>query len=313
MIKPLKLAPYVGAALAAWFFGYIYNVYQGGLISWLRAMYENKVAIAAEIQGPQRLLIVGGSGAHYTINSQLLEQELGFPVFNFGLDGNLGLDVIFPTILEQIRPGDIVLVIPEYLMLLDSDGLGERSAAFGLAIGQPGLGNIPPKLLAQDTFSLGVASLRSLVKTTNDLLGKGEITEYYSDPLTPWGDPTRTYERETDWWQLKITEPVTPHSLKRIAQFRQELEAKGATLILSMPVIYGSSDPTTRKNVEITARELGKIAPLIYDPETYNVSSDPSLFADTHYHLKPEGRRLRALEVAEQLGPVLKGISPENQ
>lgn len=167
----------------AWGLGYAYNIYGGGELSWLRIMYGRKSAIAAEIDAPRRLLITGGSGAHYTINSELMEQELGIPVVNLGLDGKVALNVIVAGALEQIRRGDTLLLIAEYPLLQDPDGFDERSATFGIAIGQPGLANVPLKQFVQDGFLLGVPSLRSLAKSSVDLLEKGHLTGYYSGPL----------------------------------------------------------------------------------------------------------------------------------
>jgi hypothetical protein len=311
-MKLLKLAPYFIAAGVAWSLGFVYNVYYGGELSWLRQMYESKIAIAAKIESPKRLLITGGSGAHYTINSEAIEQGLGIPTINLGLDGPVGLDVILPSILEPVRPGDTVLLIPEYLILLDSDGLGDRSASFGVAIGQPGLGGVSPKELAQEVWTLGIPSLRSLTKSSLDLVEKGKFTGYYADPLSDRGDPTVTKERVGEWWQLKIDKPISEHAIDRIDLFRQEVEARGGTLILSLPWVYASQDEKTMANVEKTAEALGKIAPLIYEKETLNLKTDSSLFADTHYHLQPEARTLRAQQLVEQLQPLL-GVDAQQQ
>jgi hypothetical protein len=311
MWKPLKLIPWFATLGVAWSLGYAYNIYGGGLINWLRAMYENKMAIAAEIQAPRRLLITGGSGAHYTVNSKFMEQNLGFPVLNLALDGNLGFNVIFPLIAEQVRSGDIVLLIPEYLMLMDDDGIGDRTVEFGMAIRRPGLGGTPLKESAQDIWMLGVPSLRSLTKSSIDLATKGYIDEYYADRLTERGDPTKTWQRESKWWKLKLEQPITKHSVDRIAQFRKEVEAQGGTLILSMPVIYGDTeDKDTIENVQKTAEALGKIAPLIYDPQTLNVWTDSQKFADTHYHIQPEARIERSQQLIRELEPIVKKLPP---
>jgi hypothetical protein len=308
MRKLLKLTPWIAAAAIAWWLGFIYNVVYGGELSWLRGMYWQKKAIASSIQSTPRLLITGGSGAHYTIDSQVIETGLGMPVINLGLDGPIGLDVILPSVIDEVKPGDIVLLIPEYLLLLDEDGFGDRSATFGVAIGQPGLGNIPPKQFLQDVTALGTPSLRSLAKSAVDVATKGKMTGYYSDSVSDRGDPTVVKEREQDWWQLPINQPISRHAWERIKDFRSEVEAKGGTLILSLPWVYASTGEKTRKNVAMTARELGKIAPLIYDPNSLNIKTDSSLFADTHYHLLPEGRRVRGQELVEQLMPIIDEI-----
>ncbi|RMF23785.1 MAG: hypothetical protein D6756_08110 [Cyanobacteria bacterium J083] len=305
-MKILKLAPWLISAGVAWSLGFVYNVYYGGELSWLRGMYRQKIAIAEEIKDSPRLLIVGGSGAHYTINSLAIEQGLNMPVINLGLDGPVGLDVILPSVLEQVRPGDIVLLIPEYLILLDQDGFGDRSGQFSIAIGQPGLGGVPLKQMTQDFLLLGIPSLRALTKSTVDLVKKGEFTGYYSDPVNERGDPTTVNERQVEWWQLPISSSISRHAYERIKNFKQEVEAKDARLIISLPWVYASTDKKTISNVKKTAKILATIAPTIYEPETYNIKTDSSLFADTHYHLLPEARLIRAQQLVEQLKPLVK-------
>jgi hypothetical protein len=301
MKNSLKLAPWLIAIAVSWSLGYYYNVVYGGGISWLKNMYKQKMQLVEKIDAPQRLIIIGGSGVHYTINAEVMEKELGIPVFNLGLDGKLGLNVIFPSVLPEIRQGDIVLLIPEYLMLSDEDGIGEISSWFGVATGKPGLGGIPPKKLLEDTWLLGVPSLKALTKSGVDLVEKGKLEEYYSDPISERGDPSKTWTRKSDWWKLPIDKPISPHSLATIRDFQADLQAKGATLVIALSWIYGSDDPETIKNIQTTANELKAIAPVLYDPESLNIKTDSGLFADTHYHLKPEARIIRSQQLVKQL------------
>ena len=304
-MKPPKFLSWVAVAGLAWGAGFVYNVYLGGEAHWLKGLYQNKVAIAANTTDP-KIIITGGSGAHYTINSDLLAQELDRPIVNLGIDGPVGLDVILPSVLETVKPGDTVLLIPEYLLLLDEDGYGEKSGLFGVAIGKPGIGGVPAKQLALETFQLGIPSLRWTVKSAVDLTEEGKFTGYYDGPLTERGDPTETKVREGEWWPLPIREAVSPHALRRIEQFKAEVEAKGGELILSIPWVYGDvNDERTLESVQQTADALSKIAPLLVDAETLNVQAEPTLFADTHYHLKPEGREIRSEQLARQLKPLL--------
>ncbi|MGK7958801.1 MAG: hypothetical protein AB4063_26605 [Crocosphaera sp.] len=308
MQKLFKLAPWAIAATAAWSLGFVYNVYYGGELSFLRGMYFQKMSLAAQVQDSPRLVILGGSGAHHSLNSDVLSQKLGIPVLNMGLDGPVGLNVILPSILKAVRPGDIVLLIPEDLILLDDDGLLERSAPFGVATGRPGLGGVPPQRLIETIWMQGVPSLRPMTKSAVDLVEKGRFTGYYSEPLTERGDPTTVKYRQGKWWEWKINKSISPHALKRIKQFRQEVEDKDATLVLSLPWVYASHDEKTLSNMENITKKLSKIAPLVYDESDYNLKTDPSLFADTHHHLVFEARKLRSEQLAQQLKPVINTI-----
>ncbi len=305
MKESRTLLSWVAIAGLAWGAGAFYNVYGGGETSWLRSLYQRKMALAQTIESP-KLIVTGGSGAHYTVNSEVLAAALGRPVVNMGIDGPVGLNLILPSVLPEVNQGDTVLLIPEYLLLNHENGLGERSGAFALATGQPLTGDIPPKQLAQATLMLGVPSLRAMVKSSTDVATLGRVTGYYDDPLTEQGDPTVTKTRTGKWWQLQIKNPATPHALERIAEFRDQVEAQGATLILALPWIYGdASDARTQENVQATATALSEISPLLYDPETLNIQSDSTLFAYTHYHLMPEARRLRSQLLAQELRPLL--------
>ena len=94
--------------------------------------------------------------------------------------------------------------------------------------------------------------------------------------------------------------------MERIEQFRAEVEAKGGALILSIPWIYGDvQDARTLESIQQTADAFEKIAPTLVDENTLNVQASPDLFADTHYHLKPQGRVLRSQQLVEQLTPLL--------
>ncbi|MEO1403653.1 MAG: hypothetical protein AAFV72_20745 [Cyanobacteria bacterium J06635_1] len=290
----------------AWGFGYLYNVHLGGETRWLKDMYQKKIALAQAVDQP-KILVTGGSGAHYTLNSALIEAQVGRPVINLGIDGPVGLDVILPSVLDQVKPGDTVVLVPEYLLLLDDDGFAERSGPFSIAIGRPGLGGIPARQMAQDWLMIGVPSLRGAVKSAMDLVEQGKLTGYYDDPLTPQGDPTVDKQRVGAWWQQVIKKPVTQHSLDRIRQFKAEVETRGGTLILSLPWVYAEDSGKTLDNIQATAEALGEIAPLLYEADTFNIQTDFSLFADTHYHLTAEARMLRSQQLADQLQEVLPG------
>lgn len=305
MRKSLKLFSWLIVAAATWSLGFSYNVLYGGGVSWLRRMYLQKIAIAKSLESEPRLLITGGSGAHYTVNSEIIEAGLEMPVVNLGLDGPIGLNVILPSVIEEVRPGDTVLLIPEYLLLLDTDGFGERSANFGIAIGKPGLGGVPLKQLTQDTIMLGVPSLRAVAKSAVEIATEGKLSGYYADPISDRGDPTTQKTRQDKWWKLPVSKPISNHAARRIYRFKQQVEAKGGKLIISLPWIYGSTDKKTAKNIRRTAYYLSKIAPTIYNKDSLNIKTDSNLFADTHYHLVPKGREIRAKELVEQLQPII--------
>lgn len=308
-MKRPKFASWIAVAGLAWSAGFIYNTQLGGDPHWLGQLYRRKMAIATNISDP-KLIVTGGSGAHYTINADVLSDELDIPVVNLGLDGPIGLNVILPSVLEAVNPGDTVLLVPEYLILSPinglEDGLGEKSAWFGIVTGQAGLGGISTKQQALSFLQLGIPSLKQAVKLSKDLIEEGQFAGYYDGPLTQSGDPVETKLRTGAWWPLKIEASASDQAIDRITQFKAEVAAKGGDLVLSVPWIYGDiADEETIENVQKTVDALAEIAPLLVDDETLNIQREPTLFADTHYHLIPEGRALRSQQLARQLKPLL--------
>ena len=145
-----------------------------------------------------------------------------------------------------------MVLSPEYLMLLDDDGIGYGdglfgSVPFGVAIGKPGLGNIPLEQLVSETWLMGVPSLSAIVKTAVDVIQTGKARGYLSDPITEKGDPTVVKKHTRKWRGRTFKQPVSQHSLKRIAQFQEELKAKGAYLVVSLSWVYAKTDETTVK------------------------------------------------------------------
>jgi hypothetical protein len=306
MKKP-RLWTWALIAVGTWTAGFIYNVYLSGYPSWLRWTYNQKVEIAESINQP-KVILAGGSGVHFTINSEAMEEALGMPVVNLGTNGGIGLDVMLSSVLDLVKPGDIMLVIPEYSFLLNEKGLDELSPTFGLAIGRPRLGGIAIKDFTENTFNLGMPSLKSLVKTGKDLLEEGRFA-YYNDPLSKRGDATIELERSGSWWEMTVRNQVTPHTIKSLQQFRKDVEQRGGTLVLSLPVIYGKKDERTLDNLQKTVEALSEVAPTLYNPETFNIETDSNLFADTHYHLKIPMRVVRSQQLAEQLRETLPRFS----
>ena len=74
---------------------------------------KHKVRYLDEAPGP-RIVLVGGSGVAFGVDSALMERELpGYTVVNFGMYAALGTTVMLELSQELIRPGDIVILIPE--------------------------------------------------------------------------------------------------------------------------------------------------------------------------------------------------------
>ena len=73
----------------------------------------DKVELLAKTEGP-RIVLIGGSGAAFNVDSGLLERGLpAYHVVNFGLYAGLGTAVMLELALPELRAGDIAVFMPE--------------------------------------------------------------------------------------------------------------------------------------------------------------------------------------------------------
>ena len=79
------------------------SFYGGMKIKYNRLKEENE----------NKVVIVGGSSVAFGLRSDLLEEELGMPVINFGLYANLGTKYMLDVAEDFIKEGDIIIIAPE--------------------------------------------------------------------------------------------------------------------------------------------------------------------------------------------------------
>ena len=104
----LALLLCVPSALLIWGFG-LPAQYGDTFIGELSA----KAALVKDTPGP-RIVLAGGSGVAFGVDSALMERELEeYTVVNFGMYAALGTTVMMDLSEQYIRPGDIVILIPE--------------------------------------------------------------------------------------------------------------------------------------------------------------------------------------------------------
>ena len=75
-----------------------------------------------------RIVVTGGSGAAFDIDSDLLESEFpGYKAVNFGLYAGLGTTVMLELALPDLRDGDVVVFMPEVSAQTLSDWFGAET------------------------------------------------------------------------------------------------------------------------------------------------------------------------------------------
>lgn len=90
--------------------------------SWIMSAIEKKRAAANAIDRP-KIVLLGGSATLFGVKASLIERELGMPVINGGLHAGLGMAYILREGKKLLKPGDTVVIFPEYELY----GFGEEN------------------------------------------------------------------------------------------------------------------------------------------------------------------------------------------
>ena len=94
----------------------IINHYDSAEVAWVDALYSRKEVVASRTAAGDhaRLVIIGGSGALFGVDGELIEKKLGWPTINFASHGGLGAEYLLDRPKRILRRGDVALMCMEY-------------------------------------------------------------------------------------------------------------------------------------------------------------------------------------------------------
>lgn len=269
-----------------------------------------------EAEGP-RIVLVGGSSLAFGVDSALLERSLpGYQVVNFGLYAGLGTAVMLDLSRDSIRPGDIVLVIPEQQALtLSTDCGGEYlwqgvDGAFGL------LSRVEPDRWGQlagqfPAFAAGKLAyvLQGTPPQPSGVYARASFNAYgdlvspdCADNLLPLGyDPNTPISFQTSL--------PTSAFLQALNDYTEALTQRGAT-------VYYHFCPMNALAVEEGVDVDGYAAflreqldcPLLGDPG--DCLLEAGWFYDTNFHLNSSGKTVFTRQLVRDLKAALGDSSP---
>src|SRR4051812_36376231 len=96
------------------------NRYDDGEVAFVAGVYARKTVAAARsaeraaAQHKPRVVILGGSGALFGVDAELMERKLGVPCVNLAVHAGLGTRYLLARARRDLRPGDVVVLTPEY-------------------------------------------------------------------------------------------------------------------------------------------------------------------------------------------------------
>lgn len=250
-----------------------------------------------------RIILVGGSGVGYSIDSELLAAKTGREVINMGVFAQFGLRYMLEEVKADIQQGDVVIVIPEYshfyYLFEGWRGWNELLLVYPKALiyltsmnQVKAIGRAFPRFYRQKMKTLGKnlaaklttgGAANTAYNVTGDYIAHLDSEEIFD--LTETG----LFHQFVDTAKLRLNKAVVP----ALNNFQKELAQKGATVYFSYPTIPQPQFNNSQKFIE-------RVADNITEKATFKILNQPAQevqslddFYDTVYHLKRDGRTQR--------------------
>ena len=251
-----------------------------------------------------KIIFIGGSSLALGLDSEIVERQTHMQVVNMGLNGGLGLRYMLDEVKANIRPGDIIVISPEYEhwhgSLLDG-GLNMLWAIRAnpksiTALSSPNqilvIAQNAPEFI-QEKFSELLPGRRNPVYNRDAFNQYGDFVNHLDQlHVEPLGSIARINEQ-----------PDNPNTTEVLRAFAIYANCRNARVVYSFPPLAATqlalSDNKTA--IDHILAELNGISEIqVIDLPTDNVYPDNTFF-DTVYHLNADGRKTRSNKVAQEL------------
>lgn len=270
-----------------------------------------------------RVILVGGSNLMFGVDSAVLEDALGLPVVNMGVFGGLGLLAPLDVILPHVRPGDTVVLVPEYEMLFT--GLAPFAKDYYrwfLAVDPRAAWRFyysrqKPQVLLADFLMLMRDKLGALFvipfKGNHSLAGNGYLR--YEQVVNRFGDGSEEIrpaapDQLAGRNNVYRADAFKPEIVAQLNDVTARFKARGVRVLLTFGVFPESEYTLNQKIIDATAGQLR-------DDGTFQVVGSPrdflypySEFSDSVNHLRPAARTLRTQRLAVILAEAGVGKAP---
>jgi hypothetical protein len=284
---------------------------------YIGAWYDKKGQIANSIQA-QKIIFAGGSNVQYGIRAGLVQEKLGISSVNFGTHGALPFAYIIEQVKKIAKPGDTIVLIPEYEhYFLDPNALNPTSLRYLSVCGQDFLKKFPKKyfeLLL--TIPPEILFARLFVDSKKVASEVQSIAQEHESTFDQFGDRNLISKERMGDREKRLIESVHPTSLadpfsdkhapfpeSELKNFQAWCQNKGVQLFITFPntIHFDEYDkPDTQKFLSSLQDflKLNKIKSLLNPSDSMLPRED---FFDTVYHLNEEGAIKRTSKLIDTL------------
>ena len=264
-----------------------------------------------------RMLLIGGSNVGFGTDSPQIKQALGVEPVNLGIQGSLGVSYMLNEALADVRPGDIVIVSPEYEQMVRRNEdpvtlvrlFEQRPAALGdIEWDWP---------LVKMFLDEGHLCLREIAVNSIERMRTGKIHQpplpYRREGFNEYGDVV-IHHNMAQWTHdvrsghLLLSDSFDQRLrqvIEKFNTFHEACQERGAKVFLFWPAIpercFDADETKIRQIVDTVTADC--TIPQLNKPEEMLYPEDD--FFNTVYHLTAEGARRRTKLLIDRVSAAL--------
>lgn len=275
-------------------------------LSYFGVSTQRQIERAKTIDEP-KIVFVGGSNCSCGLCSPMVSEHFNMPVCNTGVNYIFGLAAHVQLYKEFIKPGDVVVVMPEYQQFFGDLYLGNEEY-LGL------LSTIYPRGFKNLTFRQQWHLLPSVPRAFEaalEMRNKHPIGDIYvPDALNEYGDveryDLRRHDQNHDWKPTEFGESkLQKGAINVLSDFDDYCKAHHATLLVIPPGYKAVNFDANREAIDLVWHALKENGlPVFSSPERYKLAD--SLHFDSEYHLTYEGTLVRTSLLIEDMERALQ-------
>ncbi len=259
-----------------------------------------------------KVVLTGGSNVVFGFNSQILQDDLNYPVVNHAIHAGYGLKYIIEDVLQFVNEGDVIVLSPEYSHFIGDNYYGKEPLLFSLTVKPSNLKLISFQQLASISEFIPQFSfdkIKSFVynKAKNKPRRTNSEKNYTEFSINKFGDHyTHWDDKNEDLKLYNFNGVVNVDVIEFLNSVNDQIKRKGAKFFISFPSLCRSTYTKNKKTILAIEKALKKYGNFnILDSPKDHVYKDV-LFYDTSYHLNGDGVSIRSKKLASELKGQLK-------
>jgi len=274
--------------------------------SWIKEVYLKKDSYAKSILQP-KLIVTGGSGVLFSVETNYLEKKLNVPVVNLGVNAGLKSDYILYRTKKDLNSGDSVLIILEYPNLVWN---GEQSTMRTdyILTHDKNFFLFEMSLLDKITMLNSIATplqyIRAIKQNRVVPNESKKGSKYNSDTINANGDETlkKSKNKGLDikkFMPFIIPDNVETKGLLSVLKFNKWCIKNNIKVLVSFPATLRHKEYFTKEYqkyftnlinylLKNNLKIIGKPSDFLYDTQ---------YFYDTNYHLNTKGAAMHTKQL----------------